>query len=95
MKDTSNLTKNQYINETIKLINDLFVIQNEDDESVISEWLDSFYSFARERGYEHGYCDGLGEGCDYNGRKYDEVAYEWDEENDEPGKKIDYKWDLK
>ena len=92
MKDTRNLTKNQYINETIKLINDLCGIQNKD---LILEWLDNFYKFARERGYEHGYCDGIGEGCDYNGRMYEEVAYEWDEENDEPGERIDYKWDLK
>lgn len=53
------------------------------------------YMEARQNGYDDGYCEGLGEGCDYDGRMYDEVAYTWDEENNEPYEKIDYEWDLK
>lgn len=53
------------------------------------------YDAARQNGYDDGYCAGIGEGCDYDGRMYEEVAYEWNEENDEPGERIDYKWDLK
>ena len=89
------LTKKQWINETINLINKLFTIQNEDDKNVISKHLDKLYMNARQNGYDDGYCEGLGEGCDYNGRMYDEVAYTWDEENDEPYEQIDYEWDLK
>ena len=58
--------------------------------------LDEMYMSARECGYDDGYCEGLGEGCDYDGRMYAEVRYELDED-DEPDydKEIDYEWDLK
>lgn len=71
-----------------------YILSIKDDKNLKRE-LDKMYMNARQYGYDDGYCDGLGEGCDYNGRMYDEVAYEWDEENDEPGEKIDYEWDLK
>ena len=73
-------------------INKLLII---DDKNELKDMLFEMYNAARQNGYDDGYCDGLGEGCDYNGRMYDEVAYEWDDENDEPGERIDYEWDLK
>ena len=78
-------TKKEWINYILG-INDVNKLENT---------LDKMYMSARQCGYDDGYCDGIGEGCDYNGRMYDEVAYEWDEENDEPGEKIAYEWDLK
>jgi len=79
------LTKKQWINKLIAI----------EDKEELEELLNIMYMEARQNGYDDGYCDGLGEGCDYDGRMYDEVAYTWDEENDEPYEKIDYEWDLK
>lgn len=79
------LTKKQWVNKLLTI----------EDKKELKKLLDNMYTAARQCGYDDGYCDGIGEGCDYNGRMYDEVAYEWDEENDEPGEKIDYEWDLK
>lgn len=79
------LTKKQWINKLIAI----------EDKEELEELLNIMYMEARQNGYDDGYCEGLGEGCDYNGRMYDEVAYTWDEENDEPYEKIDYEWDLK
>lgn len=79
------LTKKQWIDKLLKV----------ESKEKLEKLLKKMYDAARENGYEDGYCDGIGEGCDYDGRMYDEVAYEWDEENDEPGERIDYKWDLK
>ena len=71
-----------------------YILSIKDDKNLKIE-LDKMYMSARQCGYDDGYCDGIGEGCDYNGRMYDEVAYEYDEENDEFGEIIDYEWDLK
>lgn len=71
-----------------------YILSIKDDKN-LNKVLDEMYMSARECGYDDGYCDGIGEGCDYDGRMYEEVAYEWDEENDEPGERIDYDWDLK
>ena len=79
------LTKKQWINKLIAI----------EDKEELESLLDIMYMEARQNGYDDGYCEGLGEGCDYDGRMYDEVAYTWDEENDEPYKRIDYEWDLK
>lgn len=80
------LTKKQWVNKLLAI----------EDKKELKKKLDEMYMSARECGYEDGYCDGIGEGCDYNGRMYDEVRYELDED-DEPDydKKIDYEWDLK
>ena len=79
------LTKKQWVNKLLAI----------EDKEELEELLNIMYMEARQNGYDDGYCDGLGEGCDYDGRMYDEVAYTWDEENDEPYEKIDYEWDLK
>jgi hypothetical protein len=79
------LTKKQWVNKLLSI----------EDKEELEELLNIMYMEARQNGYDDGYCDGLGEGCDYDGRMYDEVAYTWDEENDEPYEKIDYEWDLK
>ena len=79
------LTKKQWVNKLLAI----------EDKEELEELLNIMYMEARQNGYDDGYCEGLGEGCDYNGRMYDEVAYTWDEENDEPYEKIDYEWDLK
>ena len=71
-----------------------YILSIKDDKNLKRE-LDKMYMNARQHGYDDGYCDGIGEGCDYDGRMYEEVAYEWDEKNDEPGERIDYEWDLK
>ena len=71
-----------------------YILSIKDDKN-LNKVLDEMYMSARECGYDDGYCDGIGEGCNYDGRMYDEVAYTWDEENDEPYEKIDYEWDLK
>ena len=65
-------------------------------EEGLEKKLDEMYMSARQCGYDDGYCEGLGEGCDYDGRMYAEVRYELDED-DEPeyDKEIDYEWDLK
>ena len=80
------LTKKQWVNK-------LLIIE---DKKELEELLNIMYMEARQNGYDDGYCNGIGEGCDYNGRMYEEVRYEFDED-DEPDydKKIDYKWDLK
>lgn len=80
-----NYTRQEWINKLLTI----------DDKNELKDMLFEMYNAARQNGYDDGYCDGLGEGCDYNGRMYDEVAYEWDDENDEPGERIDYEWDLK
>ena len=79
------LTRSQWVNKLLKV----------DSKEKLEKLLKQMYNAARKNGYDDGYCDGIGKGCDYNGRMYEEVAYEWDEENDEPGESIDYKWDLK
>ena len=79
------LTRKQWIVKLLKV----------ESKEKLEKLLKKMYDDARQNGYDDGYCDGIGEGCDYDGRMYDEVAYEWDEENDEPGERIDYKWDLK
>ena len=79
------LTKKQWVNKLLAI----------EDKEELEELLNIMYTEARQNGYDDGYCDGIGEGCDYNGRMYDEVAYEYDEENDEFGERIDYEWDLK
>ena len=90
------LTKKEWINKTIDLIDKLFVIKDEKNKSVISKHLDKLYKAARQNGYDDGYCDGLGEGCDYNGIMYEEVRYELNEDNEpDYDKEIDYKWVLK
>ena len=80
------LTKKQWVNK-------LLIIE---DKKELEELLNIMYMEARQNGFDDGYCNGIGEGCDYNGRMYEEVRYEFDED-DEPDydKKIDYKWDLK
>ena len=79
------LTKKQWVNKLLAI----------EDKEELEELLNIMYMEARQNGYDDGYCEGLGEGCDYDGRMYEEVAYTWDEENDEPYEKIDYEWDLK
>lgn len=79
------LTRRQWIDKLLKV----------ESKEKLEKLLMKMYNAARENGYDEGYCDGIGEGCDYDGRMYEEVAYEWDDENDEPGERIDYKWDLK
>lgn len=79
------LTKKQWVNKLLAI----------EDKEELEELLNIMYMEARQNGYDDGYCEGLGEGCDYDGRMYDEVAYTWDDENDEPYEKIDYEWDLK
>lgn len=79
------LTRRQWIDKLLKV----------ESKSELETFLMEMYNAARQNGYDDGYCDGIGEGCNYDGRMYEEVAYEWDEENDEPGESIDYKWDLK
>lgn len=79
------LTKKQWVNKLLAI----------EDKEELEEFLNIMYMEARQNGYDDGYCEGLGEGCDYDGRMYDEVAYTWDDENDEPYEKIDYEWDLK
>ena len=79
------LTRRQWIDKLLKV----------ESKSELETFLMEMYNAARQNGYDDGYCDGIGEGCNYDGRMYEEVAYEWDEEDDEPGESIDYKWDLK
>ena len=79
------LTRRQWIDKLLKV----------ESKEKLEKLLMKMYNAARKNGYDEGYCDGIGEGCDYDGRMYEEVAYEWDDENDEPGERIDYKWDLK
>ncbi len=69
--------------------------RNNFNDQELYDLLDKLYMNIRQIGYDDGYCDGIGEGCDYNGRMYDEIAFEWNEEEDEPGERIDYDWDLK
>ena len=79
------LTRRQWIDKLLKV----------ESKTELETFLMEMYNAARQNGYDDGYCDGIGEGCNYDGRMYEEVAYEWDEEDDEPGESIDYKWDLK
>ena len=79
------LTRRQWIDKLLKV----------ESKEKLEKFLMKMYNAARKNGYDEGYCDGIGEGCDYNGRMYEEVAYEWNDENDEPSERIDYKWDLK
>ena len=79
------LTRRQWIDKLLEV----------ESKAELEMFLMEMYNAARQNGYDDGYCDGIGEGCDYNGRMYEEVAYEWDDENDEPGERIDYEWDLK
>jgi len=66
------------------------------DKKELKKKLDEMYMSARQCGYDDGYCEGVGEGCDYNGRMYDEVRYELDEDDElDYDKEIDYDWDLK
>ena len=79
------LTRRQWIDKLLEV----------ESKAELEMFLMEMYNAARQNGYDDGYCDGIGEGCNYDGRMYDEVAYEWDDENDEPGERIDYEWDLK
>ena len=79
------LTRRQWIDKLLEV----------ESKAELEMFLKEMYNAARQNGYDDGYCKGIGEGCDYDGRMYEEVAYEWDDENDEPGERIDYKWDLK
>lgn len=79
------LTRRQWIDKLLEV----------ESKAELEMFLMEMYNAARQNGYDDGYCDGIGEGCDYDGRMYEEVAYEWDDKNDEPGERIDYEWDLK
>lgn len=80
------LTKKEWIEKLLTI----------DNKEELEKLLDIMYMSARQCGYDDGYCEGVGEGCDYNGRMYDEVRYELDEDNEpDYDKEIDYEWDLK
>lgn len=81
-----NMTKKEWIKELLSI----------NDKKELEKKLDEMYMSARKCGYKEGWCAGIGEGCDYNGRMYDEARYELDEDNEpDYDKKIDYEWDLK
>lgn len=80
------LTKKEWIEKLLTI----------DNKGELEELLDIMYMSARQCGYDDGYCEGVGEGCDYNGRMYEDVRYELDEDGEpDYDKEIDYEWDLK
>jgi hypothetical protein len=85
--EENRLTKKQWIEKMLSV----------DEKEELAALLDIMYMEARQNGYDDGYCEGVGEGCDYDGRLYESVRYEYDDEAEEYDydNEIDYEWDLK